>query len=395
MLESWRWFGPSDPVSLENIIQAGATAVVTSLHHIPIGEVWSLEEINKRKDQIEAKGLTWAVVESVPLHNDIKLQQGDYKKYIEAYCQTLINLSVAGIHTVCYNFMPVVDWTRTSLMHKLDNESYALQFCMEDFIAYDVYVLQRRSSQDNYSSDQLALAKQRFEEMSEEEINSLETNIIAGLPGGADRYDRGGIAAAIDEYRGVSDEQFQKNLFHFLESIVPTAEKNGIKMCIHPDDPPFSLFGLPRVVSTIEDARAIVQAVESEANGLTMCVGSYGARADNDLVGIIKELGSHIHFVHLRNVERQVDGSFHESEHLKGDNDMYALIKALLEEENQRRKAGRNDTAIPMRPDHGHLLADDIGKKVNPGYSMLGRMKGLAELRGAIYAVERMQAESV
>ncbi len=394
MLESWRWFGPDDSVSLENIIQAGAQAVVTSLHHIAIGEVWTLDEINKRKKLIESKGLKWAVVESVPLHNDIKLRKGKYEQYIEAYRQTLINLSEAGVNTVCYNFMPVVDWTRTSLMYKLENESYALRFCMDDFIAYDVFVLKRINSRSDYSEKQLQNAKHRFTQMSEEEIVTLENNIIAGLPGGSEAYDREGIADAINEYQGVTNEAFQNNLFYFLKQVIPTAEECGIKMCIHPDDPPFSLFGLPRVVSTLDDAKAIVTAVDSVANGITMCAGSYGSRADNDLVAIVKELGRHIHFVHLRNIERQLDGSFYESEHLKGDNDMYGLINALLEEEIQRRSQGREDATIPMRPDHGHLLADDIGKSVNPGYSMLGRMKGLAELRGVIYALERMQSES-
>jgi len=394
MLESWRWFGPSDSVSLENIIQAGAKAVVTSLHHIAVGDVWSLDEINKRKDLIEAKGLQWAVVESVPLHNDIKLRKGNYQQYIKAYCQTIRNLAAAGVNTICYNFMPVVDWTRTSLMYKLANESYALRFCMDDFVAYDVFVLQRENSRSDYSEAQLESAERRYKEMTEEEIATLEHNIIAGLPGGAEAYDRSGIASAINEYQGVSNEDFAQNLFYFLQQIIPTAEECGVKMCIHPDDPPFSLFGLPRVVSTIDDAKAIVAAVDSAANGITMCAGSYGARADNDLVAIVKELGAHIHFVHLRNIERQPDGSFYESEHLQGDNDMYGLIKALLEEEAQRKSQGREDLSIPMRPDHGHLLADDIGKKVNPGYSMLGRMKGLAELRGAIYALERMQSES-
>lgn len=390
MLESWRWFGPKDPVSLDNIIQAGAKAVVTSLHHVAIGEVWSLEEIKKRKAMIEAKGLRWSVVESVPLHNDIKLRKGNFRRYVQAYCETLSNLADAGIDTVCYNFMPVVDWTRTNLMYKLDNESYALRFSMEDFIAYDVYVLKRDNSNRDYSAQQLASAKSFIDASSPEQVDALELNIIAGLPGGSDAFDREGIRAAIAEYRDVGDDEFRRNLIAFLEDIIPTAQGCGVKMCIHPDDPPFSLFGLPRVVSTVADARALLKAVDSSANGLTMCAGSFGARADNDLVAIIKEFGRHIHFVHLRNISRQADGSFHESEHLQGDNDMYEIILALLEEERDRTQDGRADTQIPMRPDHGHLLADDIGKAVNPGYSMLGRMKGLAELRGAVYAIDRM-----
>ncbi|MEW5248422.1 mannonate dehydratase [Microbulbifer discodermiae] len=388
MQESWRWFGPKDPVSLENIVQAGASHVVTSLHHLDIGEAWPLEEIAQRKAEIEKSGLSWNVVESVPLHNDIKLWRGDYQQYIEAYKQTLINLAKAGINTVCYNFMPVVDWTRTNLNYKLDNESYALQFRMDDFIAYDVYVLKREGVKADYTAEQLSAAEARFGSMTQQEIDLLEANIIAGLPGGAEGFDREGIRAAIAEYKDVDNQSFQRNLFSFLSDVVPTAEKHGVRLCIHPDDPPFSLFGLPRVVSTADDARALLNAVQSPSNGLTLCAGSYGSRGDNDLVAMVEEFGRQIHFVHLRNVSRQPDGSFYESEHLKGDNDMFALTKALLLEERRRQEEGLENSQIPMRPDHGHLLGDDIGKDTNPGYSMLGRMKGLAELRGLIYALE-------
>jgi len=386
--ETWRWFGPSDGVSLENVVQSGASGVVTSLHHIAVGEVWPLDEILKRKLLIEAHSLEWSVVESVPVHNDIKLRSGNYPQYISAYKNTLVNLGKAGITTVCYNFMPVVDWTRTNLMHKLPNESYALRFVMEDFVAYDIFVLQRDQAVNDYSESQIAAAERHFKLMSVVEIEQLEQNIIAGLPGGAGSFNRSGIAAAIAEYKHISDEQFRQNLFDFLEEIIPVAEQSGVRMCIHPDDPPFSLFGLPRVVSTASDARALLAANDSRANGLTLCAGSYGAREDNRLVDMVQEFGPRIHFVHLRNVKREGGGSFYESEHLDGDNDMLGLVEALLNEEQRRKALGYEDNNIPMRPDHGHLMADDIGKTSSPGYSLMGRMKGLAELRGVIHALE-------
>ena len=390
MQETWRWFGPNDPVSLENIVQAGASGVVSSLHHIAVGELWPLDEIKQRQALITAGGLNWSVVESVPVHNAIKTQSGDYQRYVDNYKQTLINLSEAGVATVCYNFMPVVDWTRTNLMYKLPNASYALHFDMSAFIAYDVFVLKRALSASSYTEQQLNDARQYFDSMTESQISQLENNIIAGLPGGADGFDRNTIRQAIGEYDDISNQQYQQHLFSFLRAVAPVAQAHGVRLCIHPDDPPFSLFGLPRVVSTADDARSLLAAVDCHANGLTLCAGSYGARSDNDLVGMVEEFGERIHFVHLRNVKRETDGSFYESEHLDGDNDMLGLISALLTQEASRRHAGRADVQIPMRPDHGHLLADDIGKKINPGYSLLGRLKGLAELRGVIHAVERM-----
>lgn len=392
MQESWRWFGPKDPVSLENVVQAGATHVVTSLHHVAIGEEWSLEEIETRKAEIEGMGLAWNVVESVPVHNDIKLRRGDYQRYTETYKSTLVNLAKAGVKTVCYNFMPVVDWTRTSLMYKLDNESYALQFSMDAFVAYDVFILKREDSEASYTAEQLASAKTYFKSMSKEEIAGLEANIIAGLPGGADGFDREGIRAAIGEYKDVDNTQFQQNLFAFLADVVPTAEAHGIKLCIHPDDPPFSLFGLPRVVSTAADARALLDAVPSPANGLTMCAGSYGARSDNDLVDMIREFHDRIYFVHLRNIKREGDGSFYESNHLDGDNDMVGIVNALLDAEQERQGLPPWQCNIPMRPDHGHSLGDErLDDRVRAGYSYAGRMKGLAELRGVIHALTAMR----
>lgn len=391
MEQTWRWFGPEDPVSLEKIVQAGATGVVTSLHHIATGDAWPLEAVLERKALIEAHGLTWSVVESIPLHNDIKTRKGNYRQLIENYQQSLRNVGAAGVGTVCYNFMPVVDWTRTNLSYQLANASQALRFEMTDFAAYDVYLLQRENAAADYPEDLLARARARLDAMSDEEQRLLEENIIAGLPGGEGSYDRDGIRAAIAEFIALGNEGMRANLFAFLEAVIPVAEEAGVRMCIHPDDPPFSLFGLPRVVSTAEDARALMAAVPSVHNGLTLCAGSFGARADNDLVAMVREFGPQIHFVHLRNIRRESDGSFYESEHLDGDNDMVGLIEALLDEEQNRRARGRTDS-IPMRPDHGHLLGDEIGQGgVNPGYSFGGRMKGLAELRGVIHALEQLR----
>ena len=389
MQETWRWFGPGDTITLRQIRQAGATGIVTSLHEIPTGEVWPLSVIQSRKAEIEAAGMNWSVVESVPLHNDIKTRTGDYLRYIANYQETLRNLGAAGIDTVCYNFMPVVDWTRTNLSYQLPNASQALRFEMTDFIAYDVFMLERENAEQDYNQEQLDVAKARFEALSPAERELLEKNIIAGLPGGEGSYDREGIRKAIAQFIALGTEGYREHLFAFLREIIPVAEEAGVKMCIHPDDPPFSLFGLPRVVSTADDARAILEAVESPANGLTLCAGSFGARADNDLVDMVRAFGPSIFFVHLRNVKREPDGSFYESDHLDGDNDMIGLINALLDEETNR--GSRN--SIPMRPDHGHLMDEEMNKPgVRPGYSYAGRMKSLAELRGVIHVLERLRA---
>jgi mannonate dehydratase len=395
MKETWRWFGPKDPVSLQHIAQAGATGIVTSLHHIPTGAVWPMADILERKTLIEAHGLEWAVIESIPLHNDIKTRTGNYREYIANYQQSVRNVAAAGVYDICYNFMPVVDWTRTNLSYTLPNKSQALRFEMSDFAAYDVYILQRPDAEADYQADVLAKAKARLDVMSEEEQGLLEKNIIAGLPGGEGSYDREGIRAAIDQFIQMGDAGMRANLFAFLNEIIPVAEEAGVRMCIHPDDPPFSLFGLPRVVSTADDARALLNAVPSPANGLTLCAGSYGARCDNDLVAMAREFGERIYFVHLRNIKREDDGSFYESDHLDGDNDMVGLIEALLDEETRREKQGIKLPKISMRPDHGHLMGDEIGKTgINPGYSFAGRMKGLAELRGVIHAVSVMRARA-
>ncbi len=395
MKETWRWFGPRDTVSLQQIAQAGAQGIVTALHEIPTGEVWPLEAILERKALIESQGLEWSVVESVPLHNDIKTRTGDYQRYLDNYRQSIRNLGAAGIYDICYNFMPVVDWTRTNLDYTLPNQSRALRFEMADFAAYDIYILERPLAEADYSDEVRQRAAERYQALSAEQQIQMEKNIIAGLPGGEGSYDREGIRAAIEQFIALGDEGMRANLFAFLGAVIPAAEEVGVRLCIHPDDPPFSLFGLPRVVSTASDARALLEAVPSTANGLTLCAGSYGARGDNDLVQMAREFGSRIYFVHLRNIKREPDGSFYESDHLDGDNDIVGLVEALLEEEERRKHQKIELPAIAMRPDHGHLMGDEIGRPgINPGYSYAGRMKGLAELRGVIHTLSRLQARA-
>ncbi|HNP65846.1 MAG TPA: mannonate dehydratase, partial [Woeseiaceae bacterium] len=346
----------------------------------------------ERKRLIEEAGLTWSVVESVPLHNDIKTRSGDYRRHIDNYKESLRNLGAAGIHRVCYNFMPVVDWTRTNLTYELPNKAQALRFEMTDFAAYDIFVLERKGARDSYSPAVVERATKHFESMSPQAREALEKNIIAGLPGGEGSYDRDGIRAAIEQFIKLGNDGYRANLFAFLEEIIPVAEDAGIVMAIHPDDPPFSLFGLPRVVSTADDARVILNAVPSPSNGLTMCAGSYGARGDNDLVAMIREFHDRIYFVHLRNIKREEDGSFYESEHLEGDNDIVGVVNALLDEEQQRKGLPPARCRIPMRPDHGHTMGEEKSdKRVRPGYSYAGRMKGLAELRGVIHALSTIR----
>lgn len=388
MEETWRWFGPDDTVSLEQIRQAGATGIVTALDHVATGDVWPAADIAERKRLIEDAGLTWSVVESVPLHNDIKTRTGDYRRYIDNYQQSIKNLGAAGVHRICYNFMPVVDWTRTNLTYELPNKAQALRFEMTDFAAYDLFVLKRDGARESYSDNVVERATERFDAMSSEARAALEKNIIAGLPGGEGSYDRDSIRTAIDEFAQFSNDEYRANLIAFLEAIIPVAEAADVVMAIHPDDPPFSLFGLPRVVSTADDARALLAAIPSPANGLTMCAGSYGARGDNDLVAMIKEFHERIYFVHLRNIKREDDGSFSESDHLDGDNDIVGVVSALLDEQQQRKGLPPGRCTIPMRPDHGHTLgAEASDDRVRPGYSYAGRMKGLAELRGVMHAL--------
>lgn len=388
MKETWRWFGPDDPVSLDHVKQAGATGIVTALHHLYRGEAWPLEEVLKRKRVIEASGLAWSVVESIPVHNSIKLRSGPYQQFINWWKDSLAALAKAGIKIVCFNFMPVVDWTRTNLRWPLPSTGYALRFDAIDFAAYDLFILERPSAERNYAAERTAEARSRFESMTDDFRNQLEQTIIAGLPGAEAINTRETMRGLLEDYAGMSSSDLRANLIAFLKEVVPVAEENGIRLAIHPDDPPWSLFGLPRVVSTAEDARAILAGCDTQANGLTFCVGSYGARADNNLLAMIEEFAARIHFVHLRQVRREPYGSFHEAEHLAGSSDMVGVVRKVLEEERRRRKAGRQDHEIPMRPDHGHLLAHDIHKNSYPGYSLIGRLKGLGELRGVIHGLK-------
>jgi mannonate dehydratase len=388
MKETWRWFGPNDPVPLDHIKQAGASGIVSALHHLYRGEPWPLDEVLKRRDEILAAGFVWSVVESIPIHNSIKLRSGPYARFIDAWKDTLAAVSKAGVQIVCYNFMPVVDWTRTDLKWRLPTSGYALRFDVVDFASYDLFILNRRGAEADYSEDRTRSARGRFDSMLEARKNDLEQTIIAGLPGAEASYSRETIRGLIAEYEGATPAELRNNLVAFLREVVPVAEEVGVRLAIHPDDPPWSLFSLPRVVSTAEDVRAILSASDASENGLTFCVGSFGARADNDVLAMAHEFGARIHFLHLRQVTREPDGSFHEAEHLAGSSDMVGVIRAMMQEEAQRRRSGRPDYEIPMRPDHGHLLADDIGKKVNPGYSLVGRLKGLAELRGVVQGLK-------
>jgi len=386
--ETWRWFGPQDPVSLDHVKQAGATGVVSALHHLYRGEAWSLDEVLKRKTQIEAAGLDWSVVESIPVHNSIKLQTGPFRQFTDAWKDSLAAIARARVNIVCYNFMPVVDWTRTDLRWRLPSTGCALRFDVIDFAAYDLFLLQRTAAEQDYSAESIAAARARYDSMSEARRNELERTIIAGLPGAEASYNRTTLKTLLAEYAGLTAAELRAHLIAFLREVAPVAEELGARLAIHPDDPPWSLFGLPRVVSTAEDVRTILAGVDTAANGLTFCVGSYGARADNNLLAMVDEFASRIHFAHLRQVVREPDGSFCEAEHLRGSSDMVGVICALLREEARRKKQNSLDHEIPMRPDHGHLLADDISREVNPGYSLVGRLKGLAELRGVMQGLK-------
>lgn len=380
--QTWRWYGPDDPISLREIKQTGATGIVTALHHIPNGEIWPQPEIEKRKNEIQSAGLRWSVVESIPVHEDIKRASGDYREYIRNYKQSIRNLANCGVKVVCYNFMPVLDWTRTDLNYPFGDGSTALRFDEVAFCAFDLYILKRKDASSDYESSLKERAEFFFHKMSTAEVEYLTDTIIAGLPGSEEGYTLQQFRNHLATYNKIDDLTLRKNLYHFLEEIIPVAEKSGVKMAIHPDDPPFSLFGLPRVVSTEADARQLVETVKSPSNGLTFCTGSYGARPDNDLPGMVDRLGSHIHFIHLRNVQREEFRSFHEANHLEGSVDMKAVMSALVREQSRRKEAGRTDINIPMRPDHGHCTLSDFDRRSNPGYSLIGRMRGLAELRG-------------
>ncbi len=391
MQQSWRWYGPKDPVLLEHIRQAGATHVVSALHETYEGQEWTPRDIEQRRDEIADAGLVWNVVESIPVHPSIKLGATDAAQYIAAYKATIQNLAAAGLKTICYNFMPVVDWTRTDLRYPAPNGGLALRFDFTDFAAYDLFILKRENANQDYSETAITTANARFKKMTNSEITRLEQTIIAGLPGSELSHDRESIRRQIAQFDGLDAAQLQANLITFLRKIIPVAQSVGVNMCLHPDDPPIPLFGMPRVVSTADDFRALFNSVPSLANGITFCAGSLGSRPDNDLAGMAREFAERIHFTHLRNVRRQGKGSFFESDHLDGDVDMIKILSVLLDEEKRRQNTGQHDWEIPMRPDHGHLLIDDIRKQTNPGYSTIGRLKGLAELRGVIKALESVR----
>lgn len=400
MRQTWRWFGPKDLVSIDDMLQAGVEGVVTALHHVPTGEVWSPEEIVRRQNELAVmkdgapSGLRWEVAESLPVSEDIKKQKGNWREHIANYKTSLGHLARAGVRVVCYNFMPVLDWTRTDLAWRLSNGATCMRFDFADFAAFDIHILARRNAAADYPDELVETARARHAAMDDATRSTFARNVVFGLPGAAEAFTLDDVRRHLAEYEAVTTDRLRAHFVDFLTEVVPVAEKVGVRLCCHPDDPPFDLLGLPRIMSTEADYRAIMEAVDSPANGITLCTGSLGARPDNDLPGMLERLGDRVHFLHLRNVRRETSaprGSFYEAEHLGGDTDMVAVIAAALLEERRRKAEGREDHAIPMRPDHGQDILDDLTRKAQPGYPAIGRLKGLAELRGIMTALAHPQ----
>jgi len=395
MLQTWRWYGPDDPVSLENVREAGAVGVVSALHHMNRGEVWSKDEVLKRRAEIESAGLVWSVSESIGVGEEIKTRSGAFRAKIDNHKQSIRNAARAGVKTFCYNFMAITDWTRTNINWPLPGGGTALRFDATDYAAYDLFILKRDGAEGDYAPERIAAARARFETMTPGEMEALERTLIDWLPARDFTYDRQSFSHALAAYKDITVEDLRANLIEFVREIATTAEEEGARLAIHPDDPAFPLFGLPRVMSTAEDYRKLFAAAPSHANGMTLCAGSLGSNVENDVVAMAKEFAPRVHFAHLRNVKREPDGSFFEADHLEGETDMVRLVAALMAEEDRRGSQGRADAEIPMRPDHGHLLGDDGKKRVNPGYSFIGRLRGLAELRGVMQTVEAFRSGRV
>ena len=391
MTQTWRWYGPNDPVSLLDVRQAGARGIVNALHHIPNGDIWSVEEIQKRKNEIEKAGLTWDVVESLPVHEKIKTRTEDFEQITENYKQSMKNLASCSVYVICYNFMPILDWTRTRLDMPLEDGSLALEYNASELRVFDLHILQREGAQQDYTPEEIEQAKKQFEDLEASDIQRISDNMLKGLPGSEEGYSMEEFKTMLDTYKGIDADQLRSHLVKFLEEIIPLAEQLGIRMCIHPDDPPFSLLGLPRIMSTRSDYQYIFDQVTPLSNGITFCTGSLGVRADNDLPAIFDAFADRVHFLHLRSTKRDAQGNFFEADHLTGDVDMFEIITRVIREQRRRVAENRQDASIPMRPDHGHQMLDDLVKpKINPGYSAIGRLRGLAELRGLEWGINKM-----